>query len=57
MKKLTSIILAVLMVASIIPLSMFGAFANTPTSGTCGVLARWNFNESTDTLTISALAL
>ncbi len=53
MKKannILSIILAILMVISIIPIT---ASAETPTSGVCGENATWEFDETTSTLTIS----
>ena len=48
--KILSIILAILMVISIIPLT---ASAGTPTSGVCGDNVIWEFDETTSTLTIS----
>ena len=48
--KILSIILAILMVISIIPIT---ASAAAPTSGTCGDNLTWEFDEYTSTLTIS----
>ncbi len=48
--KILSFLLAILMVVSIIPIT---ASAETPTSGTCGENATWEFDETTGTLTIS----
>ncbi|MBQ4572768.1 MAG: leucine-rich repeat domain-containing protein [Clostridia bacterium] len=48
--KILSIILAITMVISIIPLT---ASAEAPTSGTCGDNATWTYDSSTYTLTIS----
>ena len=48
--KILSIIFAILMVISIIPIT---ASAETPTSGTCGDNLTWIFNKETNTLTIS----
>ena len=48
--KILAIILAITMVISIIPIT---ASAETPTSGTCGENATWEFDETTSTLTIS----
>jgi hypothetical protein len=47
-KKVLSIILAIMMVISIIPLT-----ASAATSGTCGDNLTWTFDKSTGTLTIS----
>ena len=49
-KKLLSIILAILMIISIIPIT---ASAEAPTSGTCGDNLTWSYDDSTYTLTIS----
>jgi hypothetical protein len=48
--KILSIILAILMVMSIIPIT---ASAETPTSGSWGNNVTWTFDESTGTLTFS----
>ncbi len=48
--KILSIILAILMVISIIPIT---ASADEPTSGICGDNLTWEFDEYTSTLTIS----
>ena len=48
--RLLSIILAILMVMSIIPIT---ASATVPTSGTCGDNVTWSFDEETYTLIIS----
>ncbi len=48
--KILSVILALMMVISIIPLT---ASAETPTSGVCGKNATWEFDEIAGTLTIS----
>ena len=48
--KILSIILAILLVISTIPLT---ASAETPTSGTCGENLTWSFDVATGTLTIS----
>ena len=48
--KILSIILAILMVISIIPIT---ASAETPTSGSWGNNVTWTFDESTGTLTFS----
>ncbi len=50
--KILSFILAILMVMSIIPIT---ASAETPTSGKCGDNLTWEFDESTNTLTISGI--
>ena len=47
-RKLFSIILAIMMVVTIIPIT-----ASAATSGTCGDGVYWNYDTSTDTLTIS----
>ena len=47
--KILAIILAILMVISIIPITVY---AETPTSGDCGYNLMWTFDESTGTLTI-----
>lgn len=46
-KKVFSIILAIMIVISIVPIT-----ASATTSGTCGDNLTWKFEESTDTLTI-----
>ena len=46
-KKVFSIILAIMIVISIVPIT-----ASATTSGTCGDDLTWKFEESTDTLTI-----
>ena len=48
--KILSLILAVLMIISIIPIT---ASAETPTSGTCGDSLTWEYDSATYTLTIS----
>lgn len=48
--KILSLILAVLMIISIIPIT---ASAETPTSGTCGDNLTWEYDSATYTLTIS----
>jgi hypothetical protein len=48
--KVLSILLALILVLSLMPLSVFTASA---ASGTCGNNLTWNFNEETYTLTIS----
>ncbi len=48
--KFLSIILAILMVVTIIPIT---ASAADPTSGTCGENVTWEYNESTNTMSIS----
>ena len=53
-KKILSVILALMMVISIIPMSAFTASAEeNATSGTCGENVSWTFDETTGTLTIS----
>ena len=53
-KKFLSIFLALIMIFSIIPMSIFTAGAEEiATSGTCGENLTWTFDESTGTLTIS----
>ena len=46
--KILSVILAVMMVISIIPIT---ASAETPKSGTCGDNMTWEYDETTNTLT------
>ena len=48
--KILSVILAILMVISIIPIT---ASAAAPTSGTCGDDLTWTYDDTTYTLTIS----
>ena len=48
--KILSVILVILMVISIIPIT---ASAAAPTSGTCGDNVTWEYDEVTNTLTIS----
>lgn len=48
--KILSIILAILMVISIMPIT---ASAAAPTSGTCGENVTWEYDEVTESLTIS----
>lgn len=55
-KKILSIFLALIMIISIIPMSVFTASAeDSATSGTCGDNLTWTFDESTGTLTISGV--
>ncbi len=51
LNKFLSVLLALIMVISIIPMSVFTASAAT--SGTCGENVTWTFDDSTSTLTIS----
>ena len=51
-KKFLSFLMALIMVITIIPMSAITVGA-TETSGTCGDNLTWEFDESTDTLTIS----
>ncbi|MBR5278329.1 MAG: leucine-rich repeat protein [Clostridia bacterium] len=52
MKRTVSLILSVVLLATLIPLSMLNAFAATA-SGACGALSNWTFDEASGTLTIS----
>jgi hypothetical protein len=52
-KKALSLILAILMVMSIIPITASAATY----SGTCGSSLTWTYNQSTKTLTISGTGL
>ena len=50
-RKILSVLLALIMMISIVPLSSVTASAET--SGTCGENVTWSYNTSTQTLTIS----
>ena len=49
-KRIISILLAVCLIFGLLPV---GVFAANPTSGTCGPNAKWSYDSSTKTLTIS----
>ena len=49
-KRIISILLAVCLIFGLLPV---GVFAANPTSGTCGPNAKWSYDFSTKTLTIS----
>ena len=48
--RIISILLAVCLIFGLLPV---GVFAANPTSGTCGPNAKWSYDSSTKTLTIS----
>ena len=53
MKRIISVILTIIVIFSMIPASVFCASAETTVSGTCGENAKWSYDASTFTITIS----
>ncbi len=55
MKKTVSLILSVVLLATLIPFTSIGVFADA--RGSCGALANWTFDETTGTLTVSGIGI